>query len=292
MSDRVLVVGDDPDVASTLRSVLERAGYEVTTLSDGLEALEWALRERPDAIVRSDHRTAFTVVILLTGRGGDADRAYGWDLEPDDYLVKPFDPEDLLARLGARLRRVRNALATSWALLPSGTMVEQHARTILEQGRGFALLHIDLDEFKAFNGRYGWVRGNHVIGLLARIVESVANDVAAGSFAAHVGGDDFTVVTEPAIAVKFALDVIDRFDRALPELYDDADRKAGFVEVLDRKGRLQRHRLMTVSIGIATTDVRAFAHYGEAAEVAAEMLRLAKRVWRSSFMIDRRGRAG
>src|SRR6476646_10436451 len=137
MADRVLIVEDDPVVADLLRSVLERAGYGVIVFGDGVEALEWAFRERPDAIVldvalptidgfevlrriRRDHRTMFAVVVLLTGMSGAAERAYGWDLEPDDYLVKPFDPDDLVARLGGRLRRVRQALATSWAMLPSG----------------------------------------------------------------------------------------------------------------------------------------------------------------------------
>ena len=123
----------------------------------------------------------FAVVILLTGLTGAAERAYGWDLEPDDYVLKPFDPDDLIARLGGRLRRVRQDLATSWAKLPSGTMIEARVRRLLDDGEGFALLHIDLDEFKAFNGRYGWVRNNDAIALLARIVESVANDVAAAS---------------------------------------------------------------------------------------------------------------
>jgi diguanylate cyclase (GGDEF)-like protein len=292
MADRVLIVEDDPVVADLLRSVLERAGYEVIVFGDGVEALEWAFHERPDAIVldvalptidgfevlrriRRDHRTMFAVVVLLTGMSGAAERAYGWDLEPDDYLVKPFDPDDLVARLGGRLRRVRQALATSWAMLPSGTMIEAHARQLLDDGEGFALLHIDLDEFKAFNGRYGWVRGNQAIALLARIVESVANDVGVGSFAGHVGGDDFSVTTDPDLGVKFALEVIDRFDRAVLELYD-------------RRGELASHRIMTVSIGIATTAVRGFTHYGEAFEVAAAMLRIAKRPSRSSFAIDRR----
>ncbi len=308
MADRVLVVEDDRATAAMVRSVLERGGFEVSVVADGLEAVEWAVRERPDAIVldvslpgidgfevlsriRRDHRTALTVVLLLTGRDDRGDRSHGWHLDADDFVSKPFDPEDLVARLTGRVRRVREALSASWAQLPGGAMVERHVRSLMAEGRGFALLHIDLDEFKAFNGRYGFVQGNRAIALLARIVESVANDVAAGSFAGHVGGDDFVVTTEPSVAVKFALDVIDRFDRAAPDLYDQADRRAGQIWVIGRRGERERHRLMTVSIGIATTDARSFAHYGEAAEVAAELLRLAKRVWRSSFMIDRRGRA-
>jgi diguanylate cyclase (GGDEF)-like protein len=307
MTDRVLVVEDDDATSALLRSVLEGAGFGVTVLADGREAVDWAVAERPEAIVldvalpgidgfevlnrvRRDHRTAFTVVILLTGRDDPGDRAYGFHLDADDFVPKPFDPEDLVARLTGRVRRVREALSTSWAQLPGGAMVERHVRNLMADGRGFALLHVDLDEFKAFNGRYGFVQGNRAIALLARIVESVANDIAVGSFAGHVGGDDFVVTTEPEMAVKFALEVIDRFDRAVPELYDEVDRGAGEVWVMGRRGERERHRLMTVSIGIATTEVRSFAHYGEAAEVAAEMLRHAKRMWRSSFQIDRRAR--
>src|SRR5262249_44318427 len=101
-------------------------------------------------------------------------------------------------------------------------------------------------------------------------------------------GDDFSVTTAPEVAVKFALEVIDRFDRGVPDLYDPADREASGVWVTDRRGMRERHRIMTVSIGIATTAVRRFAHYGEAAQVAAERWRLGKRRGGSAFAIDRR----
>jgi diguanylate cyclase (GGDEF)-like protein len=305
MGERVLVVEDEPDVAETVRLVLQRAGYEVTVLADGLEAVEWVIRERPAAVVldvalpgidgfevlariRRDHRTMHTVVILLTGRTGAADRASGWDLEPDDYVLKPFDPDDLLARLSGRLRRLRAALATSWAMLPGGTAIERHVRRLLDDDVDFALHHLDVDEFKAFNGRYGYVRGNEAIALVARIVESVAGDPAAGAFAGHVGGDDFVLVTAPSVAVQAAREVIERFDRAVPALYDDIDRAAGFVSVQDRSRTVGRHRIMTISIGIASTAVRRFGHYGQVAQVAAEMLAIAKRAPWSSFAIDRR----
>src|SRR4029078_7890169 len=94
--------------------------------------------------------------------------------------------------------------------------------------------------------------------------------------------------TGAVLGVVFAREVIDGFYRAVLELYDPDDRAARRVVVADRRGELASHRIMTVSIGIATTAVRGFTHYGEAFEVAAAMLRIAKRPSRSSFAIDRR----
>jgi diguanylate cyclase (GGDEF)-like protein len=305
MADRVLVVEDDAAIARLLRLVLERAGYEVAVVANGLDAVEWAIRERPDAMVldvtlpgidgfevlsriRRHPRTLFMVVILLTGKAGPADREYGWHLEPDDFVLKPFDPQDLVARLRAHLRRTRSAISTTWTLLPGGTAIESEVRSALERRDGFALALVDLDEFKAFNDRYGFERGNRAIDMLARIVQSVANDIAAGAFAGHVGGDDFVLITPPELAVKAAEEVIERIDRGVPTLYDRDDRAAGFVNVQDRTRRVRRHRLMTVSIGITVTTAGRFRHFGEVAGAAAEMKAVAKRDPFSSYAIDRR----
>jgi diguanylate cyclase (GGDEF)-like protein len=305
MADRVLVAEDDPVTVAVLDRVLRTAGYEVTVLADGLQAVEWALRNRPVAILldvglptidgyevlsrlRRDHRTLFTVVFFLTSYSGPDSIVYGWNLEPDDFVVKPFDPEALVARLGARIRRVRAALASSWALLPGGATIETEVRGRLERGEGFALLYVDIDRFKAFNDRYGWARGNRGIDVLARVLRSVANDLAGDSFAGHIGGDDFVVIVRPEVAEKAANELIVRFDRAVPGLYDAADRAAGFIEVQDRTRHVERFGIMTLSIGIATTAHRRFTHFGEVAQVAAEMKQVAKRGERSTFAMDRR----
>jgi diguanylate cyclase (GGDEF)-like protein len=305
MADRILVADDDPASAALLRRVLEQAGFEVHVVADGLEAVEWSIRHGPVAILlsvslptidgyevltrlRRDHRTLFAVVFFLTSQSGSDDIVHGWSLEPDDFVVKPFDPEALVARLRARISRVRAALAASWALLPGGVSIEGRIRDLIQRGEGFALLYVDIDRFKAFNDRYSWIRGNRAIEMVARVLRSVANDVDADAFAGHVGGDDFVMIVRPELAEKAAVDVITRFDRAAPGLYDPADRAAGFIEVQDRRRKLERFRIMTLSIGVATTATRRFVHFGEVAAVAAEMKRVAKRDAHSSFAIDRR----
>jgi diguanylate cyclase (GGDEF)-like protein len=307
MRDRVLVAVADPAGAGPLRRALAAAGFEVAVVDDGLEAVERAMEWLPDGVVldvalptidglevlrriRRDHRTWWAVVILLAADQGEP--AGSWNMEPDDFVHPPIDPDDLVARLTARIHRVRSALGASWAYLPGSATIEGELREAIEAGRDIALHVIDLDEFKAFNDRYGFVRGNRAIALVARIVQSVAADVDPGAFAGHIGGDDFVLITTAAAAIPAAEAVIERFDTGVRALYDPEDLEAGFVLVRDRRRRISRHRPMTISIGIATTATRRYRHIGEMAQVAAEMEAQAKRDPSSSYRIDRRSGKG
>ena len=120
---RVLVVDDEEDVVSLLRSNLERAGYAVNSALDGPSALDRA-RERPDLILldvmlpgltglevlrqlKNENATAVIPVILLTACGAESDRVSGLELGADDYVSKPFSPRELILRIQSILRRTR-----------------------------------------------------------------------------------------------------------------------------------------------------------------------------------------
>jgi len=124
MPSRVLIVEDEPDIRDLLAFHLERDGYQIATAATGPEALRQAARERPDLIVldlmlpeldgrevcrrvRQDPATASVPVIMLTAKGDEVDRVVGLELGADDYVVKPFSPRELLARVRAVLRRAR-----------------------------------------------------------------------------------------------------------------------------------------------------------------------------------------
>jgi GGDEF domain-containing protein len=104
----------------------------------------------------------------------------------------------------------------------------------------------------------------------------------------HVGGDDFVAVVSPEVAEDVADRICRRFDEIRLEFYDEDDLDRGFVRMEDRKGTLQDIPLVAVSVGIATTSRRGFAHYGEAVAVATEMKQFAKRDAGSSYAVDRR----
>jgi DNA-binding response OmpR family regulator len=122
---RILVVEDEMQIARTLRDYLEVAGFEVTTVGDGESALASARGRRPDLVVldlglpgmdgldvaRELRRASTTPIVMLTARGEETDRIVGLELGGDDYLVKPFSPKELVARVRAVLRRTSGGAA-------------------------------------------------------------------------------------------------------------------------------------------------------------------------------------
>jgi DNA-binding response OmpR family regulator len=119
---KVLVVDDEPTIGDVVSRYLERAGYETAVAETGTRALEQAAADRPDVVVldlmlpdidglevmrrlRLQDR-ARTAIILLTARGEESDRVIGLRLGADDYVVKPFSPVELVARVDAMLRRL------------------------------------------------------------------------------------------------------------------------------------------------------------------------------------------
>jgi diguanylate cyclase (GGDEF)-like protein len=303
----VLVVDDDPFIARLLEIELKAAGYDVRVANDGMTALGLAQERSPDLVLadvmmpnmdgfelarrlRQDPRTAAVSIIMLTARGLSADKLEGFAIGADDYIVKPFDTPELLARIRGVLRRAREMRAQSPLTgLPGNVRIEEEIEGRVARNAEFAILYADLDHFKAYNDHYGFMRGDQVIQFTARLIEEVAREVAEGEmFVGHVGGDDFVVVTPPALAERVAQAIVDRFDREAGDLYDDEDRDRGHLEVTNRRGELQEFPLLAISIGIATTERRTYAHYAEAVAVATEMKAFTKATPGSSFAVDRR----
>ncbi len=121
MKPRILIVEDDPRTAASVALYLRHAGYDVVEARDGLSALDVAAAERPDLVVldlmlpgvdgfevcRTLRQSGSTPVIMLTARAVEEDTLRGLESGADDYVTKPFSPRELVARVGAVLRRVK-----------------------------------------------------------------------------------------------------------------------------------------------------------------------------------------
>lgn len=306
MPETILVVDDDPDIARFVEVNLRSAGYEVSVAGDGEEALERATELRPDLVLldvmmprldgfevaqrlRKNPQTANTSIIMLTAKALSSDKVTGLQSGADDYIIKPFDPIELLARVKGTLRRAKEMRNLSPLTgMPGNIRIQEEIERQVREHRPFAVLYVDLDNFKTYNDKYGFVRGDRLIQGTARMIQDavMANDT--DGFVGHVGGDDFVAVVEPDVAEDVAKAVCDRFDTDRALYYEDDDLDRGFVRMEDRKGVEQDIPLVSVSVGIATTSKRAFAHYGEAVAVATEMKQFAKRDGGSSYAVDRR----
>jgi diguanylate cyclase (GGDEF)-like protein len=173
--------------------------------------------------------------------------------------------------------------------LPGNSLLREEMRYRLEQQQTFALLYADLDNFKVFNDTYGFARGDEAILLVAHLVQhAVAIHNAPDAFVGHIGGDDFAILTTPAMVDSICQTLVASFDHAIRQLYHPDDLQRGFLSGLDRHGMLRRFGLMTISIGVVTTERRSFANAAELAQVAAEMKHYAKTQPGSSYAANRR----
>jgi DNA-binding response OmpR family regulator len=309
MSERILVVDDDPDIVQFVTMNLELEGYRVEAVSSGRAALEAAGRDTPDLVLldimmpdmdglevlsrlQVSPATAHVSVVLLTARAQSGDRIRGLEMGADDYITKPFDIEELVARVGTVLRRSKAMRDLSPLTgLPGNFRIAEEMGRRVKSGRPVAIVHADLDNFKAFNDHYGFMRGDNVIKFTANMLVEGAVDVDDPTcFVGHVGGDDFIAVMSPDVAEQFCKTVIDRFDDGILNFYDPQDALRGYVEVVDRRGERHAFPIVSLSLGVATNVRRTFQSEWEASAIASEMKEHAKSEAGSNYKVDRRTR--
>ncbi len=305
MEQRILVVDDDPEVVAYLRTNLERFGFAVDSI-DGPEQLErQVIERRPDVIlldillpdgdgfsalrrVTAGRHSDTIPIIVVTARGRITDRVRALRLGADDYVVKPFDMRELVARVRTVLRRARQLRDLSPLTgLPGNVGITREADRRLDRGEPLAVVHVDIDNFKSFNDRYGFLRGDGVISFCARCLGDAASDHPA-VFVGHIGGDDFVVILRPDDVTAFCDRVIASWEAGIGAFYDVEDVAAGGVTVEDRSGVERLVPIATVSMGVATSLQRRFSSVWEASAIAAEMKEHAKRKPGSRYEVDRR----
>jgi diguanylate cyclase (GGDEF)-like protein len=307
VAETILVVDDDPDITRFIELNLRDAGYHVAVAGDGEEALLKIGELNPDLVVldvmmpkvdgfqvaehlRQSARRGNISIIMLTAQGLPEQRVRGLTMGVDDYIVKPFDPVILLARVRAtlmRAREMRNVSPTTG--LPGSMLIEQEVMRRIHNGDGFALLYCDLDHFKAFNDKKGWDLGNRVIETAAASIHaSIVRFAGRDGFIGHIGGDDFVALVPPQVAETAAEWICRRFDERILDFYSFEEQEFGCIEVFDRNGEPQQYPFVGISIGIASSSVRSFTHYAEAVSAATEMKQYAKGRVGSTYALDRR----
>ncbi len=193
--------------------------------------------------------------------------------------------------MGKRLRKLEEMYldASPLTRLPGGIAIENVLKKRIESKQPLAFCTFDLDNFKAFNDRYGYAHGSEVIKETARIIEqTVKGKGDPDDFVGHVGGDDFVVITVPDRMRAVCEEVIARFDRVIPGFYDDTDRKNGHILGKTRQGVEMKFPLMTISIAIVTNERRTLSNALETSEIAAELKDYAKTIPKSVYVIDKR----
>lgn len=176
MPPRIMIVDDDRSILKVLRAYLEQSGFQVLTAGDGEAALHMLRRERPDLmildlmmpeldgwevtrIVRADKHLAATPIIMLTARIEDTDKIVGLELGADDYVTKPFNAREVVARVNALLRRTRLdqlPSAAAHVLVTGGLRLDLDQHTLAVDGRPVELTRTEFNLLEAFMQNPGY----------------------------------------------------------------------------------------------------------------------------------------
>lgn len=307
MPVKILVVDDDPDIRDILKLTLSEENYDVIEAGDGEEALKIIGTKPLDLVlldfripkvdgrevcrrIKKDLLLRHLPIIMVTGKGDISDKVGGIDAGADDYVVKPFEPKELLARIRMILRRTERDLeANPLTRLPGNVSILNELSRRLDSKTLFAVCYIDLDKFKSYNDKYGFEHGDEVIRELGRVlIRSTQQQGNNDDFIGHIGGDDFVIVTTPDKTDLLCKTIIDYFEKAIPSFYTPLDYQKGYIIARDRQNKEQKIPLLSISIGIVTNEFRKIEHIAQIGEIGAELKEYAKSMGKSNYIKDQR----
>ena len=298
---------DDDDSSIVIFRELFRNDPEYKFISVKTEQIDIALKNIPSLIVinedaidrdvvelcrkiRKDEDNTITPVIVVSSKSGKEHRVRILQESIEYFIKKPVDEQYLyytvknLNRLLSSNRRVSPLTG-----LPGNVQIHAELKKRILRQEPFCVLYVDLDNFKAYNDVYGFLKGDEIIEFTAEtIIKMVHSDELENTFVGNIGGDDFVAIVPGTNCEKLCQNIISYFDKNVERYFTEADIEKGYIEVANRKGIIEQFPLTSVSIGVVVSHVGRFHNILEIGEIGAQVKHAAKSVMGSSYAVDRR----
>lgn len=241
--------------------------------------------------IRKNEDNSITPIIVITA---DDSKEHKIDIleRSVEYVISKKEIKDYLYYIIKNLSRLLTVNRTVSPLtgLPGNLPIQTELKKRLLKKEPFVVLYIDLDNFKAYNDVYGFLKGDEIIKLTAKIITKHIHALeSTDAFVGHIGGDDFVAITNDDIDYEaICQDIIAEFDVEVLKLFNDTDIERKYIEVQNRKGVMEQFPLTSISIGVVVADAKRFSNTLEIGEVGAQVKHLSKTTMGSSYAIDRR----
>lgn len=241
--------------------------------------------------IRKNEDNSITPIIVITA---DDSKEHKIDIleRSVEYVISKKEIKDYLYYIIKNLSRLLTVNRTVSPLtgLPGNLPIQTELKKRLLKKEPFVVLYIDLDNFKAYNDVYGFLKGDEIIKLTAKIITKHIHALeSTDAFVGHIGGDDFVAITNDDIDYEaICQDIIAEFDVEVLKLFNDTDIERKYIEVQNRKGIVEQFPLTSISIGVVVADAKRFSNILEIGEVGAQVKHLSKTTMGSSYAIDRR----
>ncbi len=304
---KILLADDSHAIRFLVSEILTNAGFTVVEAEDGQEAIEKTYKENPDLLIldyEMPKKTGFEVVrevrsrpgylhtpiIIFTANTEKNTKLEGLGMDIDDYLTKPADEDEIVARVKLLLKRNKQKMDSNpLTRLPGNPSIQARVEAEIAGGQPFAVLYCDLNNFKSFNDKYGFEAGDRVLKQTADIlVQAAKQDPRA--FVGHIGGDDFIIVCDFAKAESIAKEITTHIDTVAPSFYNEEDRAQGFMQAHNRKGEIETFNFLAMGIGVVHNTKRPLESFAMVSHIGTELKCLAKQHPKGSYyVLDRRG---
>lgn len=306
MVQEIYLIDNHNELEQTLINILKsEPEYRITKVTTS--NLEIALKNIPSLIIvnedsieqgaleickkiKNDEDNSITPIILITSNKEHIHKQEMLELGVVHYIKRPIDNTYLYYTIKNILGLLyANRRVSPLTGLPGNVQIQAEIKKRLLNKEKFSMMYFDLDNFKAYNDVYGFIKGDEIIKFTAKVIlKNVHTDKYEDSFVGHIGGDDFVAIISEKDCENVCQNIITDFDSNIKRYYSLADAERGYLEVANRKGIIEEFPLTSISIGVVEVEKNKFFNVLEIGEAGASVKHLAKTIQGSTYVIDRR----
>ena len=306
MTQEIYIIDDDESSLPIFRELFKNddefkfIGVKTEEIDVALKNIPFLIVINEDAIdrdvvdvckkIRTDEDNKITPIIVVSS---NTDRIHRLDVLEESveyYIKKPVDVQYLYHTI-KNLNRLLNINRRISALtgLPGNVQIHAELKKRISNKGEFSVLYLDLDNFKAYNDVYGFLKGDEIIEFTAQtILKCIHESFTEGSFVGHIGGDDFIAIVPTIEVDNICQSIVATFDKNVTKFFTDDDLERGYIEVANRRGIIEQFALTSISIGVVIGEKGRFSNILEIGEIGAQVKHMAKTIMGSSYAIDRR----
>ncbi len=240
--------------------------------------------------IRTDEDNQITPIIVVSSNTDKYHKLEVLEQSVEYYIKKPVDTEYLYYTIKNLDRLLKmNRRISPLTGLPGNVQIHAELKKRITNKEEFSVLYLDLDNFKAYNDVYGFLKGDQIIEYTANtILKCIHQNFSENYFVGHIGGDDFIAIVPTLKVDSICQLIIANFDEGVTRFFTPEDLEKGYIEVANRKGIIEQFALTAISIGAVIADKNRFSNILEIGEVGAQVKHVAKAIIGSSYAIDRR----
>lgn len=307
-SKYIIVIDDSKEVFNLATEMFkEEKQYDFVNTSSKNEDIKKALMEMPDLIIinaddiendilkvcqyiRKNKESDITPIIVTADSRDEEFRLSILENSVEYYIAKPlhegffyYTIKNLSSLISA------NRCISALTGLPGNVQIESELKRRIASKKTYAVLYIDLDNFKSYNDKYGFMSGDEVIKFTGNIMEEAIQEYGKrGDFLGHIGGDDFVAILDYETAKKVGRNIIKNFDEGIRDFYSNEDIRNGGIKIANRRGKIEKFPIMTITVAMISNRYRKYRSTLEIGEDGAGVKKKAKSIVGSTFLENRR----